>query len=91
MRIAFKEFEMGFKFSFGSIDPTDGTLAKSQRDKVVKMNDWVDSPFHEYQCNKCHNHYVLAKKHKKVKCTNCGTAWANRSCSFERVHNKSKH
>ena len=69
VRIAFKAFEMqDFGFSFGDIEPTVGTLANSHKEKFDKMKSWADSPLHEYQCNKRVNHYVMAKKHEKMKC-----------------------
>ena len=93
VRMAFKAFEMGFKFDFGNIDPTDGTLAKSHKEKFDKMLGWVDSPFHEYKCNTCTRRvsstvtvttYVLKKKHDRVKCNDCNVVWANMLCSHKR-------
>ena len=83
--IAFKVFEMELPFSFGGVDCTNGTLAKSQKEKFDKMKKWVDSPFHEYQYNKCCSYYVnvMKKKNGKVKCVACDPkAWANKDCSY---------
>ena len=85
VRIAFKAFqleEFEIEFSFANIDPTYGTIAASQKEKFDSMKDWIDSPFHEYQCNKRSNHYVIVKKHKKMTCAGeeC-TLWANKNCS----------
>ena len=93
IRMAFKAYELGLKYSFGGIDPTDGPLAASHKEKFDKMANWVDSPFHEYKCNTCTRRvsptvtvksYVLKKKHDRVKCIECMTAWANMQCSHKR-------
>lgn len=83
IRMAFKAYQMKWlSFSLGNIDPTKGTIAASQKEKFDKMKDWVDSPFHEYQCNKCRTYFVVAKKHQKVACTVCSTERANTKCSY---------
>ena len=93
VRMAFKAYELGLKYSFGSIDPTKGTLAASHKEKFDKMANWVDSPFHEYKCNTCRKRvsptvtvksYVLKKRHDRVKCIDCMAAWANIQCSHKR-------
>jgi hypothetical protein len=81
VRMAYKAFQMELKHSFGQIDPTRGTLAKSQKEKFDKMKEWDDSPFHEYQCNKCRNHFTIKKRHEKLRCASCTTAWANSKCA----------
>ena len=81
VRMAYKAFEMGFPFSFGGIDPTVGTIASSQKKKIDEMTEWPNSPFHEYQCNQCRSHFVIAKKHKKIKCSKCLTRLGNTACS----------
>ena len=92
VRIAFKAFEMGFKHSISNInDPSRGKLAKSHKEKFDKMGTWVDSPFREYNCNSCNNQkdggdvhsWVLKKKHDKIKCIKCTTAWSNVKCSYK--------
>ena len=48
------------------------------------MKGWDESPFHEYQCNKCSTHFVIAKKHVKVNCAAEGcTAWSNKNCGHK--------
>ena len=74
---------MRLTYSFGKLDPTVGTIAFSQKNKFDKMKRWVDSPFHEYQCNKSGNHFVMAKKHTKTRCVGCTTGWANKNCSYK--------
>lgn len=83
VRMAYKSFQLGFKHSFGDIDPTRGTLAKSQKEKIDKMKDWTDNPFDEYQCSKCQNHFVLKKKSEKIRCNACEKSWANAQCSYQ--------
>ena len=80
VRMSYKSFQLGFKCLFGDIDPTVGTLALSQKKKFDEMLEWVDSPLLDYQCNKHANHFVLAKKHNRVRCT-CGKAWINKDCT----------
>ena len=85
VRIAFKAYQLGeynVKYSFANIDPTKGTIAASQKEKIDRMKVWPESPFHEYQCNKCRTYYVIASKHKKTTCAgeDC-LLWANKSCS----------
>ena len=74
-----EEFEV--PYTFGTIDVTHGTIAVSGKEKFDQMKDWVDSPFHEYQCNKEGGHFIIAKKHKKVNCAakDCNK-WANKNC-----------
>ena len=81
VRMAFKAFELGFPFTFGTMDPTIGTIAESQKVKFEKMKDWNDSPFHAYQLKKERSYYRIVKKHEQVKCVKCGTKNANRNCS----------
>jgi len=47
VHVVFYAFEMNFKFLFGSIDPTIGTLANSHKAKFDNMKSWVDSLLHE--------------------------------------------
>ena len=79
--IAYKAYQMKLDYSFGDINLTLGTLANSHKAKFDEMKNWVDNPFQEYQCNKCRNHFVLSKKHAKVGCKSCVSAWSNKSCS----------
>ena len=82
MRMAFKAFEMDYPFTFGSLDPTDGTIALSQKAKFDRMAaEWTNSPFHTYQLKKERSYYRIVKKHKQVKCGKCGRKNANLSCS----------
>ena len=78
---SFSPFCMGFQFSFEGIDPMQGTVAASQKRKFDEMKGWVDSPFHNYVCNKSGNHFVLATKYRKVKCVNCLARFANARCA----------
>ena len=45
VRIEFKTFKRGFPFDFGAGgDPTNGSVAKSQKDKVDSMIMWDSNP-----------------------------------------------
>ena len=81
VRMAFKAFELNFPFTFGSLDPTVGTIAELQKEKFNKMKAWTNSPFHNYQSEKKKSHYWIIKKHEQVKCVKCGTKNANQKCS----------
>ena len=81
VRMAFKAFEMNYPFTFGSLDPTAGTIALSQKVKFDKMTEWTNSPFHTYQLKRVLTYYRIVKKHKQVKCGKCGRKNANLSCS----------
>ena len=83
VRIAYKAFDLRLEYSLGKLDPTVGTIAASNKAKFDKMKGWPDSPFHEYQCNKRGNCFIIVKKHKKVACANeeCN-GWANKNCSY---------
>ena len=75
VRIAYKAFqieEYDVSFSLGNISFTKGTIAASGKEKFDQMKNWPESPFHEYQCKKEGNHFVLAKNHKKVSCATDG-------------------
>ena len=61
-----------FNYSLGNIDPTKGTIAKSQKAKFDEMKQWVGSPLHDYQCKKEKSHFILAKKDSCV--CNCDGA-----------------
>ena len=53
IRLAFTAYQMKqFCFSMGEMDPTRGTCAYSQKEKLDKMNDWMDIPFHMFQCKR---------------------------------------
>lgn len=64
--LAYKAFQMIFCFSVREMNPTRGTLAYSQIEKLDKMNDWVDSPFHMVECIKRYTYYIFVAKHDKV-------------------------
>ena len=87
VRIAYKAFQMEefeIQFTLGNIDFTQGTIAVSGKDKFDQMKNWSSSSFHEYQCNKVENHFVIAKQHKKVNCASEGCdKWANKNCGHE--------
>ena len=82
VRMAYKAYQLSFPFShdFYGIDPTDGTIAESQKKKVDEMAKWDNSPFHEYQCRRVRSHFVIQKKHSRVKCEHCVKKWSNISC-----------
>ena len=80
--MAYKAYQLSFPFShdFYGIDPTDGTIAESQKKKVDEMAKWDNRPFHEYQCRRVRSHFVIQKKHSRVKCEHCVKKWSNISC-----------
>lgn len=80
VRMAFKAFQLDFPFTC-DIDPTDGTIAESQKVKIDQMKHWSDNPFHSYQCNKFQSYYKIVKKHSKVTCVKCESAVGNKMCS----------
>ena len=82
IRMAYKAMRMGFAFSFGDIDVTDGTIANSQKKKIDEMfeENWTENPFLGYQCLKRKSHFVISKKHEKTKCVHCITRWAHAKC-----------
>ncbi len=41
-----------FKFDMGELDPLNGTLAISQKNKPDKMKIWDDSPLKDFECKK---------------------------------------
>ena len=85
IRIAYKAFQMQqFSYSLCGIDLARGTIAKSQKEKIDKMNAWHDSPFLEYRCKEDRSHFVLVKKHDKLICAsqNC-LGRANRTCTHK--------
>ena len=83
VRLAYKAFDLGLKYSLGKLDPTVGTIALSNKVKFDKIKDWHGSPFHEYQCNKRGTCFAIVKKHKKQTCfvEDC-SGWANKNCSY---------
>jgi hypothetical protein len=62
-----------FKFDMEGLDPTNGTFANSQKEKLNKMKDWDKSPFHTFDCKKMKNQncFSFVSKHDKVSCTGC--------------------
>lgn len=48
VRAAFKAKQMWIKFDLGELDPSVGTLAKSQNAKFVELERWSDNPLIEY-------------------------------------------
>ena len=87
VRIAYKAFqieEYDVSFSLGNISFTKGTITASGKEKFDQMKNWPESPFHEYQCKKEGNHFVLAKKYEKVSCATDGCLrWANKNCGHK--------
>ena len=79
--MAFKAFELNFQFTFGSLDPTVGTIAVLQKENFDEMKDWTNSPFYSYQLEKKKSHHRIIKKHEQVKCVKCGIKNANQRCS----------
>ena len=87
IRIAYKAFELtefDLKFSIDNIDPMIGTIASSQKEKMDRMEDWMDNPFKEYKCKKCRSYFVIVKKHNKTVCSAEGcTSGANKNCGHK--------
>ena len=73
---------MSIKFILGTLDPTIGTLAKSQKAKIDKMDGWCDNPLVEYCCKSLNSFFYLEKKHQAVNCPKCGKR-ANIKCSYK--------
>lgn len=83
VRMAYKAYQMrDFQFSFEKIDPA-GSIAATQKKKWDEMIDWENNPFHEYQCKKSRNHFVIVKKHKKIICVTCPAGRANAKCAHK--------
>ena len=84
VRIAFKGFEMGIPFEFGAGgDPTNGTLATSQKEKIDAMQMWAGNPFVHYNIKKINNHYRMQKKVAREQCTKCKSRYINSRCTFK--------
>ena len=82
IHLAFKAFEMQqFKFDMEDLDPTNGSFAQSQKDKLEKMKNWDKYPFHLFDCKKMKNKncFSLVKKHDKVACVECKIGRVNKS------------
>ena len=62
VRIAFKGFEMGIPFEFGAGgDPTNRTLATSQKEKIDAMQMWDGNPFVHYNIKKNYKSRLISK------------------------------
>jgi hypothetical protein len=84
IRLAFKAFEMDqFKLDMEGLDPTNGTFANSQKEKLDQMKSWEKSPFHTFDCKKKKNKncFMFVSKHDKVACTACKKGRVNKTCS----------
>ena len=88
VRLAFKAFEMQhFKFDMGELDPLNGTLAISQKNKLDKMKNWDDSPLKDFECKKKKNQncYCLVAKEQQVKhCADSRSRCVSKRCSVAR-------
>ena len=52
------------------------------------MKNWPESPFCEYQCNKCSTYFVIATKHMKTHVVGEDyTSWANEDCPHKLYKN----
>eukprot|EP00956_Cyclotella_meneghiniana_P020813 scaffold37180_cov23-Cyclotella_meneghiniana.AAC.3 len=87
VRMAYKHFEMQmFKLDMAELDPTEGTLASSQKAKLDKMKAWENNPLKAYECRKKknqNNYYFVAKDNQLV-CVGCQSSRVNKSCSMVR-------
>ena len=87
VRIAYKAFQLEeclVDFSLANIDATSETIAATGKDNFDAMKVWEEYRFHEYQCNKCSTHFIIAKNHVKVNCAVEGcTAWSNKNCGHK--------
>ena len=91
VRIAFKAFEMGIPFEFGAGgDPTNGTLATSQKEKIDAMQMWDGNPsfVHDYNIKKINNHYRMQKKVAREQCTKCKSRYINSRCTTFKLCSK---
>lgn len=85
--MAFKHFEMQhFKLCMKNLDPTVGTLACSQKEKLDKMKSWKENPLTPYDCKKKKNQncYCLVAKDNELVCADCRSSRVNKSCSTVR-------
>lgn len=87
VRMAFKHFHMpNFKLSMMNLDPTMGTLACSQKEKLDKMKSWTENPLKAYDCKKKmkQNYYYLVARDNQLVCADCRSSRVNKSCSTVR-------
>ena len=73
---------MNTKFILGTLDPTVGTLAKSQNAKIDEMDGQCDNCLVEYCCKSFDRFFYLEKKHRPMSCPECGKR-ANTKCSYK--------
>ncbi len=68
-----KAFEMRLMFIFANVDPTQGTMASSQKGKFDSVKRWRNQPSLEYQINKWCNDFVSFVKYAKIRFKSCTT------------------
>ena len=87
VRMAYKHFEMQhFQLNMGELDPSAGTLAISQKEKLDKMKSWDNNPLKSYDCKKKKNknyYYLVAKDSDRI-CADCRSGRVNKDCSTVR-------
>ena len=83
VRAVYKAMQMKLRVDLDGLDPSDGTLAKTQKAKFNELSNWCDNPLVEYQCKAVRSHFVIEKKHKAVPCISCGGR-GNTKCSHGR-------
>ena len=78
-----------FKLDMADLDPTEGSLASSQKAKLDKMKAWDNNPLKAYECRKKknQNYYYLVAKDNQLVCAGCKSSRVNKSCSMVRCKN----
>eukprot|EP00956_Cyclotella_meneghiniana_P027530 scaffold61920_cov23-Cyclotella_meneghiniana.AAC.1 len=83
VRLAYKHFQMPmFNLDTGNVDPTTGTLASSQKEKLDKMKAWDNNPLKAYDCKKkkSKNYYFLVAKDNALVCVDCRSSRERETC-----------
>ena len=88
IRLAYKAFQIN---NFISVCENwaliEVHLHTSKRRNLKKMNDWVGSPFHVFECKKRDNHCIYITKHDKVLCVDCSLNPIYKKWSTKKMRN----
>lgn len=82
IRIAYKAYQMKLPYNMCGVNPHNGTIAKSHREKVETVQrEWEQKPFRNMVVRSAKGGgYEIRREYKKLNCSKCEHGRANARC-----------